>query len=159
MGFIENLLINGDLRESRMMSRWGVNLVQEKVQLSHEEQSILKTYIIGYYSIQKSGEFVDYKKVSYWKILRLIPPIPQVVYSAEMSTRMGKELIEESLDLEYILRAGNKIPKRNLRNLGNLLSGIISSVESGKISDQRYAQIRTQLSNIIENWCARAENQ
>ena len=158
MSFLEKIIVEGNMGEARLMSRFGGKLVREVTNLSFDELNMLRTYILGYYAVQQSGDFVDYQKLPYWNILKLIPPVPDVVNGAIITERIGRELIDETSDLEHIFRAGGISLRKNLRNLANLLSGAMA-VADEKVSEARYQEIRLKLSGIVKTWHQRPENQ
>ena len=158
MGYLENICVRDNLSNSTIASRFGLKMAEPLTNLVDDEKDILRLFIKGYYLIQKAGEFVDYQKLPYWKFLRLIPPVPSVVSAACLSERIGREIIDECLDYEHILKMGGKISGKSIRNLGNILSGVMANVEDGKITDKTYNKIKSDLKEIVYNWGNRPEN-
>ncbi len=158
MGYLENICIRGNLSDSEIVSKFGAKIAEQHVKLTVEESEVLKLYIRGYYLIQRAGEFIDYKKLPFWKYLKVLPPIPSVVGAAFTSERIGKEILDETLDYEYILKVGGKLARKNMRNLGNLLSGVMSQVGDEKITDKTFLRIKQDMRTIINSWSNRTEN-
>lgn len=157
MGFLENICVRGNLGDSEIASKFGVNVTEQHVNLTQDENQMLGLYLRGYYLIQKAGEFIDYQRLPYWKYLRVIPPIPSVVSASLVSERVGIELLDETSDHESILKASGGV-MRNMRSLANLLSGVLSRIEDEKISNDTFLKVKQNMSNIVYNWSNRPEN-
>lgn len=158
---LERFLVKENLVEAKERKELAFRVIDKVGELTKEEKGLFASYFLGYVLVQSSGYFQDYKKSPSWRILRFVPPVPSVVNAADLSARIGKELIDESVDYEYILGMGGQIPKREIRSLANLLAGVfsINDDEIGHPEDKLSKEkILEKCIKITMNWFDRPTN-
>lgn len=163
MGFIENMLINGEINDSRLIAKWGTKLIGKSgIILSREEQQLSKGYLWGYHLLQQSADWDNERYHPMWRFMKYMPIYNSVVNAARLQSRVAAELIDETSDLEIIYIMGGIMEKSELRNLANLLSTTIVRHSSKDEHPDEYLpfdEIKTKCLKIIERWRSIRDNQ
>lgn len=157
MKFIERSFVKSDYTDASRVSRWVVKLVKNcGIELGQQEELLFKSYTLGYLMVHKSAYFADYNKSRHKHILAKIPLVSDAMNTADMTERIGQEILYELLDYESLLTRGDHgVINTNIRNLSNMLSGYIAQHTDTVGNPEQilpFDEIKEKCIAIINNW-------